>query len=305
MWLGVGVIHASLWVLLWNKNERTRRIVLPLILVLAAIPPFGVLGWAHPITAAGVLFPGLRLFGLLGCFFLIVGLPWLLESRYRGYWLGLVALIAVVANLLYRPATITGWHGFDTHNRNDAAKPDFVEQFRQQMILIDLTKKTQGVSVFPEISSGDWTSTTADLWSQELNGTDNLALVGTTTDFFSGHEYDNVMVAVGKGRSIVVYRQRMPSPVSMWRPWTDTGCRAHWFSNPVFQFEGKRVAGLICNEQYLVWPVVHSLLMNPDVIVATGNVWSVEGTTLPALQRSILRAWSSLWRKPLVQSFNQ
>src|SRR5579883_3455199 len=37
----------------------------PLALVITAAPPIGIIGWASPLTSAGVLFPGTRWLGLI------------------------------------------------------------------------------------------------------------------------------------------------------------------------------------------------------------------------------------------------
>ena len=76
-YLGIGLIEsAGLWfaasasfvvvhTLLWTSKAGWKRVArYGVATVLMAVPPFGIIGWAGPITAAGVMFPGLGWFGL-------------------------------------------------------------------------------------------------------------------------------------------------------------------------------------------------------------------------------------------------
>ena len=122
--------------------------------------------------------------------------------------------------------------------------------------------------------------------------------------------YDNVMLQVSAGGAKIVYRERMPVPVSMWQPWLawtgqGGGARAHFFANPVIDIESVTVAPLICYEQLIIWPVLQSMLYRPDIIVATGNGWWTEGTSIVAIQKASAQAWASLFGLPLVMAFNR
>nr|ASK43132.1 Ti-type conjugative transfer relaxase TraA [Agrobacterium deltaense] len=70
LWLAASAsfvgLHAALWTRLpgrgalgWGKPVRYLAAA-----VLMGLPPFGITGWAHPLTAAGVLFPGFGWWGL-------------------------------------------------------------------------------------------------------------------------------------------------------------------------------------------------------------------------------------------------
>jgi hypothetical protein len=83
----------------------------------------------------------------------------------------------------------------------------------------------------------------------------------------------------GKGARII-YRERMPVPVSMWRPWASGGASAQFFGHPTGRFAGRSIAPLICYEQLIVWPILQSMLFGPDVIVATGNGWWTGDTNI-------------------------
>jgi Carbon-nitrogen hydrolase. len=59
LWIVAALPFVAVHALLWTKREDWRRAGhYGLIMVLMAVPPLGITGWAHPITAAGVLLPG-------------------------------------------------------------------------------------------------------------------------------------------------------------------------------------------------------------------------------------------------------
>lgn len=65
LWLVAGLVNVLPWLLLWSETPRRQAWTLPAALVLTAVPPIGFIGWVNPMTAAGVLFPGLGFVGLL------------------------------------------------------------------------------------------------------------------------------------------------------------------------------------------------------------------------------------------------
>lgn len=94
---------------------------------------------------------------------------------------------------------------------------------------------------------------------------------------------------------LILYRERMPVPVSMWQPWRGWigqggGARAYLFANPIVELAGTRIAPLICYEQLIVWPVLQSMLHSTDIVVATGNGWWTAGTATNGRLKSFAQA---------------
>jgi apolipoprotein N-acyltransferase len=95
----------------------------------------------------------------------------------------------------------------------------------------------------------------------------------------------------------------------MWQPWRSwfggsVGAKSDFFANPVVSIGGGRAAPLICYEQLIVWPVLQSVLHDPDFIIAVGNGWWTDGTSIVSIQRAATTAWAKLFAKPLVIAFN-
>ncbi|AUX79337.1 conjugal transfer protein TraB 2 (plasmid) [Sinorhizobium fredii] len=272
--------------------------------IVMALPPFGITGWAQPITAAGVLFPGWGWWGLLAT---AAGLA-MLTSRF---WPA--AAVALMSFWVWSAATWTGpslpegWKGVDLEMGKSLGRDTSLERHR---VLIATVLQNAGddirVIVLPESALGFWTPTVERLWQEALRGYDITVIAGAAV--LDSRGYDNVLVAISAERSQILYRERMPVPVSMWQPWKtwtgEGGAKAHIFGNSVVEIGGIRIAPLICYEQLIVWPFLQSMLSSPDIIVATGNGWWTTGTSIVAIQRASTIAWARLFGLPLVTAFN-
>ncbi|TBA94302.1 conjugal transfer protein TraB (plasmid) [Rhizobium ruizarguesonis] len=274
--------------------------------MLMGLPPLGITGWAHPLTAAGVLFPGWGWWGLVA---MTAGLA-MMTSRY---W---PATAIVLGGLwLWSTATWTspdlpeGWKGVDLEQGEKLGRDGSLGYHRDLIatMLAAASAKTRFI-VLPESALGFWTPTVARFWQRGLRGSELTVIAGAAVIDPGG--YDNVMVAISADEARILYRERMPVPVSMWQPWQawtgqGGGARANLFGNPVVQSEGQRLAALICYEQLLLWPVLQSMLHSPTAIVAPGNGWWTAGTSIVAIQNASVVAWAKLFGLPVVTAFNR
>lgn len=309
LWFAAAASFVAVHTLFWTARPGWRRpIRYAIVAILMSIPPFGIVGWAHPITAAGALFPGWGWAGLLATFLLLIGMT----TRAMPVAASIVMAAFAWSVATHAPARqLSGWVGVDTEFGGAPARSQFANP-SVQMETIALVREAAGkgasVVVLPESAAGLWTPTVERLWQAELRGHGVTTLIGGALVDSGG--YDNVIVAVSGERSDIIYRERMPVPVSMWRPWTSWigetgGARAHFFGNPVAEIGGVRIAPLICYEQLIVWPILQSMLHRPDVTVATGNGWWTGGTNIIAIQRASAEVWARLFDVPLVMAFNR
>ena len=300
-------VHAALWTRHPGRGHsgRGRAARYLAAAVLTGLPPFGITGWAHPLTAAGVLFAGWGWWGLLAT---AAGLL-VMVTRYRpASVLALAGLWLWSAAKWTGPTLPEGWRGVDLEYGQMLGRDGSLEHHRDLMVAV---RRAAGegsrVVILPESALGFWTPTVARLWRDELNGLDITVVAGAAV--INAHGYDNVMVAVRSGAADILYKERMPVPVSMWQPWLrwtgqGGGAKAHLFANPVVEVGTTRIAPLICYEQLILWPVLQSMLHSPGVIVATGNGWWTEGTSIVAIQKASVTAWAKLFDLPVVVAFN-
>ena len=307
LWFAASLAFVAVHAAFWTPRDGWRRpLRYAIVAVFISIPPFGIVGWAHPITAAGILFSGWKWLGLAAAAILMLAMTtkrWPIAAAVvGGFW--------VLSSASWTPPNLPdGWVGVDTKFRGTAGH---YAGYDQQLATMALVKSAAAdgtnVVVLPESAAGLWTPTIERLWTRELAGSDAIVIAGAAVVARDG--YDNVMLQVSAGGAKIVYRERMPVPVSMWQPWLawtgqGGGARAHFFANPVIDIESVTVAPLICYEQLIIWPVLQSMLHRPDIIVATGNGWWTEGTSIVAIQKASAQAWASLFGLPLVMAFNR
>jgi len=306
LWIGAAAAFVLVNTVLWQKRPGWGRAAgYGLAALLMSVPPFGIVGWAGPITAAGVLFPGWGWWGLAATAVILLGMT----TR----WWPATAIVAIGfwawsgANWI-APAPPAGWVGLDTRLGSALGRtPDLA----QSAVLLQRARQAAAsgarVVVLPESAAGLWTLTASMFWMDGIRGAGITVIAGAAIVDRRG--YDNAMMEIGEGQARKLYGERMPVPVSMWQPWLawigqDGGARASFFGDPVVMSAGRRVAPLICYEQLLVWPVLQSMLNSPDMIVAIGNDWWTADTSILGIQKASTQAWAKLFALPLVLAFN-
>jgi hypothetical protein len=305
LWLAAGLLMGATYLILWCPSRHGRLGRLPLLLVLLAVPPIGLVGWAHPLTAAGYLFPTSGWWGLLATGALVVVIAQL--PRHPTGWgvIGVVIALQVgtlQADLTVAPAVRA--EGVDTHLAEETRQQPLQQAQVRQQYLIDRVLASQApLTVLPEGAAGRWDTGKRERWlavQPRLQG--RTVLMGGSSPGPRG--LDNVVIAVSGTSARIVYRQRMPMPIARWRPWAKDGFRAAWWANPVFEIDGQRAAALIGYEQLLLWPVLHAMWFRPGLLIGMGQVGRARDTALTAMPHAVLQAWARLFHVPLVTAFN-
>ena len=302
LWVVAALVVAATWAWFWKPTKAARPWWMPFPLIVTALPPIGVLGWVHPINAAGALFPGLGWLGIAGAVFVAVGL-----SVVPKGWLAISPLVLVLwAGLVARPAkSLPGWQGLDTKELFGHGEVDSGRDLKRAMTLPKLAAATPDrVIVLPESIGGLWFEVPEAFWREGLASSgDKTVLLGAEIGEGDGRSA-NILLSVNRTGSKVIYRQRMPVPLTMWRPWASDGTHAYWFETPVVDVAGERAAVLICYEQVIVWPILFSMADRPTVVVAIANDWWSGRSTIPGIQRNCVLAWCRLFGTPLVTATN-
>ncbi|WP_453997882.1 conjugal transfer protein TraB [Afipia felis] len=306
LWIAAAVVFVAVHGLLWSaQSDWGQAGRFALASVLMGVPPLGIVGWAHPLTAAGVLFPG---WGWLGLAAAATGMLALTTRFWPVAGLALGGAWLWSAASWMPPPAPDRWQGVDTTMGATLGRAADLDQHRALQMHVQRAHVAGArVAVLPESALGLWTPTVSQIWTDALRTTRIVVIAGAAVADRDG--YDNVLVEIAAGQARVLYRERMPVPVSMWQPWRswlgDGGsARAHLFANPIVTSQGQRIAPLICYEQLLVWPVLQSMLHASDMIVATGNGWWTAGTSIVGIQRANIEAWARLFGVPLVMAFN-
>ncbi|WP_172691169.1 conjugal transfer protein TraB [Rhizobium rhizogenes] len=320
LWLAASLafvtVHAVVWAnqsdrlteegrLGWRQPRRWPPLRYLLAMVLMALPPFGIVGWAQPLTAAGVVFPGWGWWGLTAA---TAGLLAMTTKYWPAAAIGLGGFWLWSAATWTAPALPDRWTGVDLEMGQMLGRDASLDHHRG-MIATAWISASKGLRfvVLPESALGFWTPTVEHIWRDGLRGSGLVVIAGTALVDRQG--YDNLMVVISADEASILYRERMPVPVSMWQPWSrwtgqSGGAHAHFFTNPVVEIDGEKIAPLICYEQLIVWPILQSMLHTPDVIVAASNGWWTKGTPIVEIQRASIIAWGRLFGLPVVMAFN-
>ncbi len=318
LWVVASASFIIVHIVFWTKpcggdfsgkrgTDAARALRYLLAMALTGLPPFGITGWAHPLTAAGVLFPGWGWWGLGATailLFFMTGRRWQIAVAVLG------GLYVWSATNWTPPKIAPGWIAVDLKHGAELGRDGSLQYHRELIEKVRRTVSEQPdgpVAVLPESALGLWTPTVARVWQEGLRGSDLTVIAGAAV--IDARGYDNVMVAISADRSNILYRERMPVPGSMWQPWLQWtgqggGARADFFGNPVVEVDGVGIAPLICYEQLIIWPVLQSMLHSPQAIVAVGNGWWTEDTSIVAIQKANVSAWARLFSLHVVMAFN-
>lgn len=318
LWVMASASFVTVHAVFWTKHrgddspdregtDAARVVRYLVVMVLTGLPPFGITGWAHPLTAAGVLFPGWGWWGLGATAILLV----VMTGRRWQIAVAVLGGLHVWSATNWTPPKLTpGWMAVDLKQGADLGRDGSLQHHRDLIARVRRAAqvgKDVRVVVLPESALGFWTPTVARVWQDGLRSLDLIVVAGAAVVDPKG--YDNVMVAISAGKAKVLYRERMPVPGSMWQPWLQWtgqggGAGADFFANPVVEVDGLRIAPLICYEQLILWPILQSMLHSPQVVIAVSNGWWTENTSIVAIQKASVAAWARLFGLPVVMAFN-
>ena len=280
------------WMVLWSEDGAQRFWRIPAALFFSAIPPIGVIGWASPLTAAGLLYPGTGLVGLAAT--ALTEAIWPVHPKA-------IAAAILAANLLYvPPAQPPEIKALNTADRPDTFQKE--ESARQAG-----HNSTASLTILPEGAVRRWTEATEAYWADTINHlktTKRTALIGAGRPIPGSDEFNNSVLTIGASPA-PRFDQRIPIPVGMWKPLGPAdGVPLNLTGPGTLNVGQHRLALLICYEQLLVWPMVHSALESPTLIVGISNATWTKDTYIPAAQEACLQAWSRLFGIPYVSAVN-
>jgi hypothetical protein len=341
MWVIAALLLASPWALVWSRRPRLVLWRAPVAIALAVVPPLGIIGWASPLIASGILFPGFGWVGLALCVMVAGAL-----AVWPRCTLATAAAFTLSVNLLYRqPAPPLDWLGVDTtfggiaHGQISPIAEYRAAQWIQHRALSSPAK----VIVFPETVVPTWTASTDAFWQPTLGtlrASGKTILVGTRIAIPSRHAntppgtefsaalamlssvpsprpilvastpisaasefpYDNSVII--RGASIGAFQQHIPVPIAMWNPIRSGSARIHLGSPSIISIGAERAAILICYEQTLTWPVLRSMMARPTILIGMANDYWAEGTAIAKFQTAAIRSWARLMGIPYIVAIN-
>ena len=302
VWLGVAALLSAPWALLCRPAWTAWAV--PLCLVAEAVPPLTAFAIANPIVSAGMMFPKLSWAGLI-LFFILVGII----SVRPTIGLTIATLLTLATLRIKPPAPPAGWTAINTALGGQGLDtPDPIKDFTTaQYIQRTALRSKAKVIIFPESVVYRWNSATEAFWHRTLGqlANEHRTLIVGATVAFAGNTTGYRNIAVVRGADNDLYDQRVPMPVSMWKPIDSSGVPMNFLGRSTITIGGRKTALLICYEQLLVWPVVRSAADKPELFIGIANDYWAVHTHFPKIQTSSLTSWGRLFNLPVLSAVNQ
>jgi hypothetical protein len=305
LWLFASVLLAAPWGLFHFRNWPGRFLSVPLALAATSLPPLGLIGWASPLTCAGILFPGS---GWGGIFALLL-LPGMI-ARYPRWGLLLTGTLVVFTNTTYPGDRMppTGWEAVDTRfGSSELEFSDAVREFQNAERIEERALHSSAlVIIFPETVVPRWNDATEAFWEPTLStlaATGKTIVLGSTVPIPASPRRLNSVIIRGASTG-ATFSERIPPPLSMWRPFSQSGFPLRLSGPGTIRVAGERAAVLICYELLLTWPVVSASLERPTIMVGLANDYWAAHTPIPAAQRIALTSWARLFSLPKLMAVN-
>lgn len=309
LWVGAACLNAAPWAWAWTKRVSDAAIFRVLVaVVVTALPPIGIVGWASPLASAGWLFPGIGFFGLILLFWF-----WHSLIQKEGEFIVGLALVCLMLNG-YELATpkepsLNGlaFENVDTNfSKLQSNAPDYLSS---RVVLITRTANQSApnsVTVLPEtmLPAPDsrlfFVEVLLENASEVLREKNSVIIFGREYKTETG--MINTLAFLGVDRAPL--KQRIPVPFGMWKPWASDSFEMNIFGPGSTNFAGLKLGHLVCFEEVLTITNLMTFAKNPDVVVSSANDWWAKDTSIPAVQAQTVGSWGRLFGAPVVRAVN-
>ncbi len=299
IWLGTAFFVAMVWAFAWHKSIEWRTALLPTVILVLILPPIGYISWVNPIMVAGLVFPGTKLIGMALIIIAVWALVHLMKSKSQKLLALIlfctVAAIAAVAQIRYERKIPVGIEGVDTKFCGEVQ--NITQKIRRLNYIVARTNKIKSPNaLFAEGFIGFWSPVDQMAFNGLWNGKKVYlgAYVGRNID-----DYENVLLEVTNSKTKIIYRQRVPAPISMW----GNGAKAHLSGSGVVWINGKKTGILICYEQLIAPTALWTYLQDPVMVLAPSNLWW-SPKSIWSIQRQNLELWGRLFNIPYIMAVN-
>ncbi|MDR2399280.1 MAG: hypothetical protein LBD61_02430 [Endomicrobium sp.] len=306
VWIADALIVSGAYILFWSKSRKVIGFILTIILLV--IPPVGFIEWVNPIFTAGIFFPGTGFVGLIFLFICVI-----FVGKCVSHVAGMSVLIGIMLFLIiFINNNGDIYKAIEPINTNFGQlykdETDFIESYKTQNKFLKLVKNTnQSIVVLPETALGWWNNNNMLIWSNLPDDKIVIAGANMLSNTIKDKSENVILKVTNKGYN-VIYRQRLPIPISMWKPWSTVGAAAHYFdkdSAETFSINDIKAVAFLCYEQLLPILYIESLQKKPDVMIGISNLWWNIESSGENIQRAKMNLMSRLYNVPFIFAANR
>ena len=305
-WLLYAFILTLATIGIWSENFWKRVFLFPFMVIILILPPIGYLSAGNPLNAAGIVFPGYGFAGLYLYLIIIVLLSlgvYLCSCKKVG-WIGLILLVFIQVER-WQPSKIDE-EKFKTTINHFHYTPVRMKKKKRRIISKQLLQASnefnQSKILFYENALSEFSENDIDIW-KSLNK-DKSVYLGAYIYDTNKLMYDNAVLKITSNQYSVIYKQRIPMPVSMWKPFSNKGAKLNLLKNPIVVDGDERLGFFICYEQMLIFPYLQTMWYNPTALLGLSNLWWSRDNTFLHAQIIMMHAWGSLMGIPVYYSYN-
>lgn len=307
IWISASLLSTLVWITAWSPSGKKRLILFPIMLITLILPPVGFISWVNPIISSVIAFPRLGFLGIILYLITIYLIAISLSKQKNSIKFIIIFSILTISTVNFNQK-ISSKSNIKLYpiNSNLTYKNqaiDFIGDHRRQKKLLAIANKSKCRNLlFHENALGNFNQNSMMIWDKLDK---NKTILAGAYIYHQGVEtYDNVLVELNNTSYKTIYKQRVPVPISMWKPWVEQGARAYPFQNPTVEYQQNRVGVFICYEQLLTYTYLHTMFYEPQYIIGISNLWWVEDESIGEIQRRSLELWGRLFDKFTIYSEN-
>jgi hypothetical protein len=275
------------------------------------LPPIGFISWLNPLPTIAMLFPKWGFLGLLFEFIIIYLLVFVWKryqsKEYKGVTFILFPLLSLFFIKLFFSQNTQLNSTLGILNSSIEYSPitfDKSEEYRRIkkfFYLVQHSKKRH--LLLPENSFGNYSNLQSMVWSHLDKN--RVVFGGANIYDYQYSKNINVLIRLDYNSSEILYKQRVPVPIEMWKPFTNRGTEATLYKQPIVMVDGVDTGVFICYEQLLTYPYLQTFLYHPKMIIGISNLDWAKSTNIKEVQEETLQLWSLLFGVPLKFSVNE
>lgn len=316
-------LYGTVWGALWGGPGALLALSarLAVALIVFTLPPAGTLFYAHPLMAAGVLFPGTGPIGFVLTYACVISVLGLLQrpGRRLAIWCsGLLLTLCLVAHLHGPgvPSSTLRIAAIDTHlpqyphaiqdrHLRHEALIRAVDNSMRSSPQPDLVLLPEGVAGLREPRVGwHWSELAKTAKTQGTTIAVGASVIAQPDETGEPVHFINTLDLMGSHAGEL--RAQASVPIGSWKPWARSGhYPERWWTKPdQVMVKNEAVGAVLCWEELMVWTWLSHWVEDSRVLLVASNTWFDASGKIDFAQRRASAAMRALFGFSVVRASN-